>query len=135
MGATSLQSIEITNAEIGDRTVESACRLSQLRKLSIPGCHRITSVDLRQLSNLESLDLARTSLAPDGLQSVGSAKRLRRIDLSQCEKLSDDVIAAAVALPKLKTVDISGSKFSIAAYKMLEEMQDRPHTRVYMESR
>ncbi len=131
----SLRTIEITNAATDNQTVRSLEALPGLTGLSLSGCHRITSIDLQRLSKLEELDLARTSLARTGVHSAGAATRLRRVDLSQCQRLSDDLIAAISALPQVKTIDVSGSEFSDAAYKMLEDTQERSRTRVYMEPR
>ena len=135
VGATSLQSIEITNAEIGDRTVESACGLSQLRNLSLSGCLRVTSVDLARLTNLERLDLSGIDLTGERLKSIRAASRLRRLDLSRCGKLSNQAIIAVCGMQQLKTLDVTDTDFSDTAYKLLDDFRELPRTRVYMKNR
>ena len=133
-GLDSLRTIEISNAQITDRTVESLVGLSKLKGLSLSGCERVTSIDLSQLTALENLDLAGINLS-GGLRSVGAAKRLRRVDASRCGELSDDLIEAFAGLPNVKTIDVSNTKFSDEAYRRLEALSERPQTRVFMEER
>lgn len=134
-GVKSLRTIEITNAAVGDRTVAGLSQLSNLTDLTLSGCGGVTKLDLKKLPNLSRLDLAATKLTTDGLTSIAKATKLRRVDLSRLEKLSDDVIRSITRLPGIKTVDVSDTDFSSDAYKQLEDLRNRPTTRVYMEPR
>ena len=128
-----LRILELMNARVGSKVAESASQMTELRVLSLSGCPRVTDLDMRQLRKLETLDLSKTGIGRGKLSSLRSAATLRRIDMANCGELPDDTADALSKLPKLRHLDVMGTKFSKDAIRQIIAIRARPQVRVFMD--
>lgn len=81
-----------------------------LRELSVAGCTALDdkiSTTLRDLEQLEELNLSKTDIRETFLDNMSAANKIETLNLSGCFLLVDDAMNYVSRLPRLRTLDLS----------------------------
>ncbi len=100
-----LEGLLLAGAPISDRFVGQLGELKRLKSLELRQCAITKPPPLEQMSQLVSLDLSQTKVAS---LDVSGLDRLEYLNLADTQ-ITDDVVARLAPLPRLKTLDLSGS--------------------------
>lgn len=98
-----LTELNLSGANLADRGLDRPghpeAERSELRDLS----------KLRGLVNLEKLDLSRTPLSREALESLGAPARLRELRLGYASKIGDSALDILAGFPGLRIVHLEGT--------------------------
>jgi hypothetical protein len=64
---------------------------------------------LARMKKLRSLNLGETGLSSKGIEKIATLPELRRLELSQLERVDDAAIPHLLAMERLEEVDLSGT--------------------------
>ena len=110
--ARTLRTLTADHASISNYGLKDIGNLTELRKLSLGGCHRLTDLAARRLSaltNLESLDLDFASISDSGASELASLRKLERLNLEQTP-ISDKTIQRISSLPQLRSLILDSTR-------------------------
>lgn len=110
-------------SSITDASLASLRGLSKLQKLSLHGCRRVTDqglIHLRQLVQLQQLDLSDTPVSDAGLEHLAGLSQLRVLNLARTQ-VSDAGLTALAELPALKSVDLTKTRVTALGLANLKQ--------------
>lgn len=109
--ATRLASLDLSGCAALDQAgLLALTELSDLERLSLAGAS-LRGLDLAVLAalpRLVELDLSGSGIDDRGLAGLAGAAALRRLDISRCDGLSQEGVAALAAAPRLEAVEVEG---------------------------
>ncbi len=91
---------------------------------------RIADADLRDIANLtrlERLYLANTSIGPKGVEAISQVRNLRRLALWQCYNINAGCIDDLLKLEKLEVLDIHDTRMAANSLPRLLELPSLKH--------
>ena len=122
-GMNQLEHLYLEGTPVGDAGLAAIGRLPELKTLSLVDT-RVTDAGLAQLANLAQLEvlrLAGTSVTDAGIPQLGSQPKLRSLDLARTP-LTGRTLPQLASLPALKHLVLSGTRLSSAAVARLTEL-------------
>jgi len=133
--APNLKELAIGGNKLTDNGLQALRRMTALIDLDLSGAQRtdsgLWSISLTEpgldtismLRELRHLRLNGTAVTDLGIEKLKSLSHLERLDLQLCGRITDGAVAAIVALPSLRLVDVTGTKMTgngIAALRRAE---------------
>lgn len=112
----SLRTLNLSGTSITDAGLRHLTALPSIQKLALDGT-KITNAGLKHIGELrlQQLSLSRTETSKEGIKHLsnqyGTGGHLRELDLSHTS-VTDEAIAYLQKIPKLKSLNLQGTKFT-----------------------